>query len=219
MKYQRGWVEVEGAKGRKRYVGRYRADDGTKPKVNLGFVAEMTLSEARAKLEANVRELGSRPQSSRHVTFDQYYEQHYKPVKRVGWGPPTERGYDHYMSAYLSPAFGNTRIIDIEPEQIARFFTKMCSKHERSVVQKMRTLLNAILEHAIDNELLARNPMRKVGKLKTKLPNKPVIEKSLLARVLEEVKGDACKSAILHVGCFCAMRPSEVFGLEVGIVL
>lgn len=56
MRWQRGWVEMEGARGRKKYIGRYRAEDGSKPKVNLGYVSELSLTEARSKLEAIVRD-------------------------------------------------------------------------------------------------------------------------------------------------------------------
>lgn len=53
-RYQRGWVETQGAKGRKVYVGRWREEDGSKPKLVLGYCSEMSLSGARAKIEAHV---------------------------------------------------------------------------------------------------------------------------------------------------------------------
>jgi hypothetical protein len=65
--YQRGWVETEGAKGKKQYVGRWRADDGSKPKIVLGYVSEMSLSAARTRVEAHVRGLGSRSASADHI--------------------------------------------------------------------------------------------------------------------------------------------------------
>lgn len=112
-RYQRGWVEIEGVRGRKRFVGRYRAADGSKPKIILGLVADMTLSEARSKIEGHVREIGSRPLSTTKLTFNEYWTHHYLPRHRVSWGEATESGYQAYLDAYLGPAFGNTLLAEI----------------------------------------------------------------------------------------------------------
>jgi integrase len=213
MRWQQGWVETEGARGSKCYVGRYRADDGSKPKVKLGFVSEITLTEARSKLEAIVRELGSRPTSSITLLFSDYWTQHYVPRHRVRWGEPTEAGYMSYMSAYLTPAFGKVRLTDLTAENITLFFDRMRRAYSRSVVTKCWTLLHSILEDALDDDIMSKNPMRKVEHPKTKLPSKPVLSADLLPSVLSAVQDDPLKSAILHVGAFCAMRTAEVFGL------
>jgi len=213
-RYQRGWVETEGAKGRKQYVGRWRASDGSKPKVVLGYVSEMSLSDARTRIEAHVRGLGSRPASAVHITFKDYWTLNFKPRRKVRWSEPTEAGYDQYMSAYLSPTFGDVRIADIEPQQIAAFFDKLRKDHSRSVVQKVWTLFRSILEDAVDDDIIGKNPMRRVPMPKTKLPKRPVLETEIVPKVLKAVESQPRNSAILHIGIFCAMRPSEVFGLR-----
>jgi integrase len=214
MRWQRGWVETEGARGRKRYIGRYRADDGTKPKVQLGFVSELSLTEARTKLEAIVREIGSRPQALAALTLGEYWIMHFKPRHRVSWSEPTEAGYDCYIRAYLSPAFGKIRLTDLSPEHITAFFEGVRKTHSRSVIVKLWTLLKSILENAVDDDIIAKNPMRKVQHPKTRLPAKPVLGADLLRNVLTEVEGDAFTSAVLYVAVFCAMRTAEVFGLR-----
>lgn len=218
MRWQRGWVEQEGARGRKKYVGRYRAEDGSKPKVQLGYVSELTLTEARTKLEAIVRELGSRPQATLAVTFNDYWTLHFKPHHRVSWGEPTEAGYDGYIRMYLGPAFGKVRMSDLTAEHITAFFEKMRKKYSRSVITKCWTMLKSILEDAVDDDIITKNPMRKVQHPKTKLPSKPVIEADLIGQVLNEVEDNPFASAVLHVGVFCAMRTAEVFGLTWGAI-
>ena len=66
----------------------------------------MSLSDARMKIEAHVRGLGSRPVAAAHVTFKEYWTLHFKPRRKVRWSEPTEAGYDQYMSTYLLPTFG-----------------------------------------------------------------------------------------------------------------
>jgi integrase len=213
-RYQRGWIEVEGARGRKRYVGRYRADDGVKPKVVLGLLSELTLSAARTKLEAHVRQLGSRPTSAAHMTFKEFWDLHYVPRHKVRWGAPTEKGYAGYIRAYLGPAFGNVRLTDIDPQMVATFFDRIRKDHSRSVTRKLWVMLKAVLESAVDDDFIFKNPMRKVPAPKTKIPSKPTMEKTLLLRVLDEVDENVFASAVLHVGAFCAVRPAELFGLR-----
>jgi integrase len=214
MRWQRGSVTIEGARGLRRFVGRYRRDDGTQPKIVLGFVSEMTLSEARTKLEAKVRELGSRPQSSLEMTFSDYWSLHYEPRRRVRWSEATATGYAAYLKHYLTPAFGNVRLSDMTPEQITTFFEQVRQKHSRSVVTKLWTLLHAVLDDATDDDVISKNPMRRVEYPKTKLPAKPVLEAVFLRKVLKAAKLDAFASALLHVGVFCALRTSEALGLR-----
>src|ERR1019366_7625317 len=106
------------------------------------------------------------------------------------------------------------RLVDLTPETITGFFEKLRHVHTRSVVVKCWTLLKSILESAVDDDLLAKNPMRKVQHPKTKLPAKPVLAADLLRQVLDAVAADAFNSAVFHVAVFCAMRTSEVFGLR-----
>jgi integrase len=205
-RYQRGWVEIQGAKGRKQFVGRWRRDDGTKPKLALGYCSEMSLSDARLRLEAHVRGMG--------ITFRNYWMLNFAPRRKVRWSEPTERGYEQYMHAYLFPAFGEVRLADIEPQHIAAFFDQLRNNHARSVVQKVWTLLRAILEDALDDEIVARNPMRRVPMPKTKLPQRPTLDTELVPNVLKALENSPRNSAILHIGIFCAMRPAELFGLR-----
>jgi hypothetical protein len=136
MKWQRGSVRVRGAHGRKHYSERYRGATGRRITVNLGFVADLTLTEARTKLEAMVREAGSRPQSSRSITFDEYWQLHYKPRHPVSWSEPTKHGYEAYVRAYLSPSFGNVRLRDLNPQYITAFFERLRKERSRTVVRK-----------------------------------------------------------------------------------
>src|SRR6266851_9753834 len=160
------------------------SDDGSKPKLVLGLVSELTLSEARTKIEAHVRQLGSRPQRAAHLTFKEYWDLHYVPRHKVRWGEPTEDGYAGYIRAYLGPAFGNVRLSDIDPPLIAAFFDRVRKQHSRSVVRKLWVMLKAVLEDAVDDDFIFKNPMRKVPAPKTKIPNKPTMEKTVLGKEL-----------------------------------
>lgn len=216
-KYQRGWVTVEGTRV-KRYVGRYRVyhSDGTfsRPKLFLGLKSEITKSEAQAKLDAFLRVGGGRPAPARNLTFLEYWNQLYVPRHKLRWSEPTAAGYDAYIRAYLSPAFANTRLTDIQPEHIAAFFDRLRREHTKAVVRKCWTMLKSVFEDAVDDDVIQKNPIRKVPHPKTKIPFRPVMEKDVVGWVLDAVGENARNSAILHIAVFSAVRPAEVFGLR-----
>jgi integrase len=211
--WQRGWIEVKGPRGNKRYVGRYRLN-GKQVPIVLGFVEEMTLTEARGKLEAHVRSLGSRPQQRASTTFNEYWQQHYVPNHKLAWSEPTTAGYEAYRRAYLSPAFGSVLLTDITPALITAFFEQLRKTRSRDVVRKCWTLLKSVLEDAAADERLIKNPMRKVTPPKTTEPKRPTLDNKTLARVLKAVEDRPLENAVLHVGAFCAIRTAELFGLR-----
>jgi integrase len=214
-RYQRGWIEKQGARGNQVYVGRWRSDDGTKPKLSIGFCSDMSLSQARDKIEAHVRSLGSRPTTSLNPTLSQYWTIQYMPARQMRWSEPTKHGYEGYFNWYLKPTFGALRVCDIERPLISGFFDEFRKKYSRSVVIKVWVMLKAILENAVDDNVIEKSPMRKLQPPKTLAPLKPTMSKDLLAAVLRKASAWGSKvKAIIHIGVFCAVRPAEVFGLR-----
>jgi integrase len=211
--HQSGWVISEG-KQRRKWVGRYPVygPDGVHvPKVFLGWQSQLTKSAAAIKLEKFLRAGIATPKSP--LNFSDYWHGVYVPRHRVAWSAPTASGYEGYYRAYLS-AFGATRLTDIAEPQITQWFEEMRRSHTRSVVTKCWVLLKSVLEEAISDDILSKSPMRKIRYPKTRIPNRPTLDKELARRALSEVKHNAKISAILHVGVFCAVRPAEIFGLR-----
>ena len=215
--HQNGWVTAEG-KRRRKWVGRYRVyrSDGSVsvPKLFLGWQSELTKSAASIKLEKFLRAGGDVHSPNSPLNFSDYWHSVYVPRHRVAWSAPTASGYESYFRAYLCPVFGSTHLVDIEERQISDWFEKMRHNRTRSVVTKCWVILKSVLEDAVDDDILIKSPMRKVRHPKTRIPNRPTLDKELASRVLAEVKNNAKNSAILHVGVFCAVRPAEIFGLR-----
>ncbi len=217
--HQSGWVQLAGTR-RQKWVGRYRVykADGSlsMPKMFLGWKSELSKSAASLKLEKFLRAGGDTPQTT-GLNFSEYWHSQYVPRRRLRWSEPTERGYEMYMNAYLFPEFGSARMTDIDAQSIATFFDRLRRERARSVVLKVWTLLQAVLEDAVDSDVLLKNPMRRVPMPKTKLPQKPTLDADLVPKVLKAVENSENPerdSAILHIGIFCAMRPAEIFGLR-----
>lgn len=219
--YQKGAVSKQGARGQTVYVGRWRGaakPDGTRTrhKMVLGYCSEMSQTDARDKLEGHLRTLGNLPTESAHITFGNYWTNRYVPKRRAAWSKPTEHGYNNYYHLFFAGKFGDVRITDMSPDVLASFFiTLRDEKYSRSVIRKVWTLLKAVLDHATDNDVLLKNPMRKVEYPKTDKPKKPVLSSEQVTAVINRAGTiGPMVNAIMHTAIFCAMRPSEVFALK-----
>jgi integrase len=73
-------------------------------------------------------------------------------------------------------------------------------------------MLKAILEEALDAELIGKNPARKLVNPETREPEKFVLPKDQARSLLEALPFRDRLMAM--IAAFCAMRPGEIFGLR-----
>jgi integrase len=73
-------------------------------------------------------------------------------------------------------------------------------------------MLKAILEEAVDADLIGKNPARKTENPDTPEPEKPVLTKVDAHLLIESLPFR--DRLIVAIGAFCAMRPGEIFGLR-----
>lgn len=75
--------------------------------------------------------------------------------------------YMYVINNYIIPFFGQTRVKDIKKIDVQALFNKY-DKKSSSVTDKIRKVLNAIFEEAIENDLCVKNPCKgiKLGKYK-----------------------------------------------------
>jgi integrase len=81
-----------------------------------------------------------------------------------------------------------------------------------SVVDHCRIMVGAILEEALDAELIGKNVARKVENPETKEPQKPVLPKDDARKLIDALPFR--DRLICMIAAFCAMRPGEIFGLQ-----
>ena len=64
--------------------------------------------------------------------------------------------------SYVLPHFGNTRLCDLKPPQIKRCFAELAKSRSPETLNLTHRILKSALEEAVDDEILARNPMRRM---------------------------------------------------------
>ena len=220
--YQDGQVYQRG-KRVKKWKGRLRIyrEDGTAKRIEvpLGPCSKMSKADARAKLREKIVENGSRPSPLlNEVTFGEYWRNQYIPLRRAGWSEPTEAGYNSYMKSLILPAMENVALNEIDHIFLANYFAGLRGRCGYWAMKKIRMLLKSIFEEALNDDLITKNPMRRLPIPNTADPEKPVLAKADAAKILKAMKNDGSERglrdyAITRIGTFCAVRSAEVFGL------
>ena len=148
----------------------------------------------------------------------------------VFWLENYVRGFvkdNTYMGTYyrqthnaLIPYFGNMAISDIKSSIIQEFFNIQGKRYSLETMKKMRFCLSNILQVAVDDEIISKNPLNKRIRLKS---NIEPIEKHVWNREHFEC---AYRFALLHpqgLGPLLlmdtAISRSELLGIEWGNVL
>jgi len=64
--------------------------------------------------------------------------------------------------SYVLPHIGNTRLCDLKPPQIKSSFSKLATSKSAETLNLTHRILKSALEDAVDDEILSRNPMRRM---------------------------------------------------------
>lgn len=126
--------------------------------------------------------------------------------------PATWRQYDQHLRLYIVPELGKTRLVDLSSTDIRSMLVKL-EKGQRTRHHALMTL-NAALNMAVDDELIASNPARRVkmAKGKSRTASLTVEEGTRLLSACEaedSLYADAVAFALLT-----GLRHGEVLGLR-----
>ncbi|MEW2271936.1 Site-specific recombinase XerD [Streptomyces sp. DconLS] len=121
--------------------------------------------------------------------------------------------YQHLLRLHVFPAFDAADLDEITAPRVGEWRTERLRKTKaKTTVAKAYRLLKAIMETAVDDELISRNPCRIKGAGK---------ESAAERRIATVVQVDALADAIgvrwrlmVYLGAYGPMRPEELAGLR-----
>lgn len=198
----------------------YIKEDGSigrrRQSATLGLVSEMTLREARKAADELLRPLNQGrllPQST--MKFRDFVERYFCPLFFPTLKPSTRKRYRQTLHTHLLPAFGESRLCEVETVDLQRFILqKMESGLGWESANHFRNLVSKVFEMAKRwNFYSGSNPARGVT-----LPEKrPVREKHALQadqilRLLMLLK-EPIRTMVL-LGVLTGMRIGEILGLR-----
>lgn len=121
--------------------------------------------------------------------------------------------YEQQLRSHVLPSFADVPLGRLTPEDIRRWHAALRSQGlSQSSVAKVYRLLRAILNTAVDDELISRNPCKIRGAGAEQSDERPVATLDQVWQAAENIR-PRLRSAVLLAG-FCGLRRGELLGLQ-----
>ena len=154
--------------------------------------------------------------STKH-NFREYALNWFETFSKPNIRTVTAKIYEQDLRCHILPVLGDIAVEDITVEDVQRVFNQMGNVAKASK-QKVKIVLNQILEMAIEQTLLQRNPLhsrslRITGKQSTETKPYSIEQIRYLAAHLNDLSRDSDR-AWLALLISLPLRPEEVLGLR-----
>jgi len=224
-RHQRGRVVSTTTGGWEIHYNVYLTDPATgKPKRHdrsrvVGHAPKMRKAEAETILAAELAAVNGGPLArvaDSTLSFGEWMRNFYIPMRGANWRPATRRSNEGYLKKQIYPRLEHVALRDITKFQVQMLFNHLAtSGYSYNVVYHVRDIIKAALAEAVEQDVLERNVARKTVIPEIEEREKPVLPVEWYAKLLAGLRTSRDR-AIFPVASFCALRPSEIFGLTWG---
>jgi len=201
-------------KQRGRWIGMYWLDGARKSKV-LGFVKDMSKTEARDQIRRLVEEERAKRETNRLWKFGEFVEQIYLPFYGRKWKASTQGNNVNRVSVHLVSEFGDRELPSFHRDELQDLLDRKAKGLSFSVVDHLRFDMRQIFAMAVAEGKIERNPALLL------FTPKEAAQPERRAMTIKEVQ--ICLSAlgqrehlIAKLAILAGMRPGEIFGLTWG---
>ena len=125
--------------------------------------------------------------------------------------PATRQGYRALLRRHLGPAFGGMKLRQITPERIRRWQTELSERSPDQAAKAYR-VLRAIMNTAVSDELIGRNPCTIRGAGIERTRERPLLDTETVLALTEAI-GPRFRCLVL-LGGFGGLRTGELLGLQ-----
>src|SRR6266849_6383978 len=209
-RYQKGSVK----KQRGRWVAMWWVDRKRKSRV-VGLVNEMSKSDARAVVDRIVTEVNTKQKQNRVWKFNEFVKEVYFPYYSRKWKQSTRENNVNRVSVHLVASFGERELSSLKRDELQDLLDAKANRLSFSVVDHLRWDLKQVLDMAVAEGHVVRNPALLLFTPKEAAkPERRVMsmkEVQTYFAVLEQRERLIAKLAIL-----AGMRPGEIFALKWG---
>jgi integrase len=219
-RYQRGTIRIRNGK----VWGEWRGEpgpDGKRPHpcVFLGKVAKgKTRNDwrdvLRPHIEAYYKSLET-PEIEADMTLADFIERVYLPAHESNWAPTTSRSLNCNIRTQIIRKMGTLPLSSIGKAAIIDRLNDMRANGKaKRTIKVTKWLLHSIFEEALDNDLVAKTPVRRITALRN-MPDgeetKPLTEDEV-RRIYASTAGVVRLIWRLMIGC--GLRPGELMALR-----
>ncbi|GAA1175763.1 tyrosine-type recombinase/integrase [Streptomyces rhizosphaericus] len=154
-----------------RFQARYPGPDGIMRPAPVTFETAGDADDWLAEKQTEVRRGDWQDPDAGAVNFEEYALQW---VKERGLSPTTDELYRRLLRLHILPAFGGWDLDEITPPRVRTWRAERLESVGETTVAKSYRLLKAILETAVEDELIRRNPCRIRGAGKESASERPI---------------------------------------------
>jgi integrase len=201
-------------KQRGRWIGMWWVDGARKSKV-LGFVKEMSKTEARDEVRRLVEEERARRETDRMWKFGEFVQQIYFPFYTRKWKASTRENNLNRVSVHLGSELGERELESFRRDELQDFLDRKAKALSFSVVDHLRWDMKQIFDMAVAEGKVERNPALLL------FTPKDAAQPQRRAMTIKEVQ--ICFSVlgrrerlIAKLAILAGMRAGEIFGLTWG---
>src|SRR3954451_14696360 len=133
-------------------------------------------------------------------------------VKGKSLAPMTKQGYLGLLARNIESTIGQYQLARITPSVVRDWYSKVSRSSGRDQAAKSYRLLRAILNTAVDDELIVRNPCRIRGGGVQRADERPMIDSALVFKLADAIS--APLRALVIVAGFVGLRTGELLGLR-----
>ena len=137
-------------------------------------------------------------------------------VQRTVKGRPlatrTRETYEHSLRSWIAPHVGQTPIGRLTPDLIRTWHAKVSATGRVTAVRQAYAFLRAVLNAAVDDGALPRNPCRIRGAGQPNSPERPLLTVEDVDALAEAIRPHL--RALVLVGFWGHLRLGELLGLE-----
>lgn len=223
QRFQRPEVRKMGSSGRKQQWGCdyfiYVKEGDNERRVHkvghFGFCSRVTKGKAQEACDRFMVTINSGVAfADASMTLGEWWEDVFKPIRGRKWSYNTRAVYNSTWRCQIEPNIGKVTLADLNKLEIQKLLLKLADADvSRQMVKRVLVMLHAMLEEAVDNDVIAKNPTRRID-----MPDcKPAEETRSLTvdevnRLWHAVEGQ--DHLIFRVMILTGARPNELFALK-----
>ena len=220
-RHQSGRVEEVG-KRTKKWKGHYYVYvaqvDGTEKRAHratiLGAKSKMKKWEAEKALQAIIDKetSGTNIQPSPAFTLRWFFDQRYKPLKEPTWKVSSRARTVDFIEHYVIATFGDSALSELNRFALQSHLNKLAESFSHSTVSKFRVYIKAILDEALEQDFLAKNPARKLAMPETRKVCQRTVTPEEIGAIMGQL--EARDRLIVRMFLVLGLRPGELFALR-----
>ena len=155
------------------------------------------------------------PSQISEKSFQWFTTEKFAKSRMPRWRETTKYSFDYYTTTKLFPRFGEMPLNDITDSDMQEFLKSLVSQqYSKSVIEHCLIYLRAIFAHAVEEDVLPKNPARRLALPDgVNDPERPYLSIQEFERLKEELpsRRDQTMAGLLFLG---GLRRGELFGLK-----